>query len=324
MSETIIELDKLRKEYGSLVAVNDIDLNIEKGSVVGLVGPNGAGKTTLLRMLATLLEPTSGNGKIAGLNITRNYLDVRKIVGYIPDFFGLYNDLTLRECLNFFAQSYNVPSENIVVKIEEVLRKVDLRDKADSYITELSRGMVQRIGLACMLVWEPEVYLLDEPASGLDPQARIILRNILKEQSNLGKTVIISSHILTELSGFCSHVVFMDHGKIIESGTVDDITRKQGKKYQAMIKVIESPEAAAEIIVQIPETEIKSIADTTIIFYYDGTDKILAQINKNLIEAGFEVCAVAAKKVELEELFMEISSASEIMVTEEKEVQYAG
>jgi ABC-2 type transport system ATP-binding protein len=307
VEKNAIELSKLRKEYGSLVAVRDAELKIEKGSVVALVGPNGAGKTTLLKMLATLLPPTSGTAVIGGLDIVRDYMKVRGRVGYLPDFFGLYNDLTLRECLNFFAQCYKVAEEKIPAQIENVLEMVDLCDKADSLITELSRGMVQRIGLACLLVWQPDVYLLDEPASGLDPKARIILRNILREQSSAGKTVIISSHILTELSGFCSHVVFMDKGSIIEAGTVDQISRKQGRKFQAMITILENGNEACKLIDSAEIARVSNISGNNILIEYDGNDSTLASINQKLVTSGYGVATIAARKVELEELFMEIS-----------------
>ena len=197
---SVIKADGLRKEYGTLIAVNDVEFAIEPGQVVGLIGPNGAGKTTLLRMLATLLVPTRGTAEILGYDLLKDYMEIRKRIGFLPDFFNLYNDLTLEECLEFFAQSYNVPNNVIEEKINAVLKYVDLEGKRTNFIRNLSRGMVQRMGMATLLVREPEVFLLDEPASGLDPKARVQLREILKKLSDEGKAIFISSHILTELS----------------------------------------------------------------------------------------------------------------------------
>lgn len=189
----VLEADSLRKEFGALVAVDNVSLSLEQGQVLGLIGPNGAGKTTLLRILATLLRPTSGRATILGCDLATRYLSIRKRIGFVPDFFNLYGDLTLRECLAFFAEAYEVPPERIAQRVDEVLRYVDLQDKQDSLVRHLSRGMVQRMGVGIRLIHDPDLYLLDEPASGLDPKARIQLRNVLRRLSDEGKTIITSS-----------------------------------------------------------------------------------------------------------------------------------
>ena len=219
----ILEINNIRKEYGTVVAVNDVSFSMAPGQVLGLIGPNGAGKTTLLRILATVLRPTSGSVKLLGYDLKKQYLKIRKNIGYLPDFFNLYNDLTLRECLDFFARAYKVKVKSIPDRIDEVLSYIELSNKQNDLIRHLSRGMVQRMGVGALLVHNPDLFLLDEPASGLDPKARIHLREILKKLANEGKTIIISSHILTELSGFCTHIALMNDGKIVMHGAVDEI-----------------------------------------------------------------------------------------------------
>ena len=223
---SIVQLQGLRKEYSSLAAVDDVSFSVEPGQVVGLIGPNGAGKTTLLRMLATLLPPTDGTATVCGADLRKQPLAVRRSIGYLPDFFNLYPDLTLRECLDFFARAYGVAAEAVAERVEATLTFVNLESKKDSLIRHLSRGMVQRMGLATLLVREPEVFLLDEPASGLDPMARIQLRDILRRLSQQGKTILISSHILTELSGFCTHIAIMNRGQLVMYGSVEEIERQ--------------------------------------------------------------------------------------------------
>ncbi|MHC5082536.1 MAG: ABC transporter ATP-binding protein, partial [Planctomycetota bacterium] len=217
---SILKTLNLRKEYSSLVAVNDVCLDVDQGQVVGLIGPNGAGKTTLLRMLATVLPPTDGTAAISDYDLRKHPLKIRKKIGYLPDFFNLYDDLTLTECLEYFAQAYGVAPDQIPARVSQSLEYVDLTSKKDGLVKHLSRGMVQRMGLAVLLVHDPDIFLLDEPASGLDPIARIQLRDILRRLSNEGKTIIISSHILTELSGFCTHLAVMNQGSLVLQGEI--------------------------------------------------------------------------------------------------------
>jgi len=305
----IIDAMKLRKEYGTLVAVRDVDFRVEAGQVVGLIGPNGAGKTTLLRMLATLLQPTRGEVKVFGLDIGKDYLEIRKRIGYLPDFFNLYSDLTLRECLRFFADSYGVRREIQEEKIQEVLGFVDLEEKKDGLIHHLSRGMVQRMGLATLLVRDPELYLLDEPASGLDPKARIQLREILKKLSGAGKTVIISSHILTELSEFCTHISIMNKGQIVCQGSVEEIRQTVAGGRMVQISVLDRRDEAAEMLGRsnLPLV-MTDTCDSTISIRVSGGLEDIAAANKLLVENGIAVYSVREVKMDIEDLFMKISS----------------
>jgi len=303
-----IEVTGLRKEYGTLVAVKDVDFQTEQGQVVGLIGPNGAGKTTLLRMLATLLRPTRGSVRILSFDVEKDYLQIRKHIGYLPDFFNLYNDLTLEECLHFFARSYGVDPNAIEQKIDTVLSDVNLEEKRYDLNRNLSRGMVQRMGLATLLVRDPDIFLLDEPASGLDPKARIELRQILIDLSQQGKTVIISSHILTELSGFCSHIAIMHNGKIVRQGSVDEIQADFSDTKTVTISVIDQAAQAAELIrsANLPVT-VTDVSDSSITTTVNGGNDEIAAINSLLVQNNIHVFSLTEQKMDLEDLFMKIS-----------------
>ncbi|OQA02024.1 MAG: putative ABC transporter ATP-binding protein YbhF [Planctomycetes bacterium ADurb.Bin401] len=304
---SIIETVKLRKEFGTLVAVNDITFDLRQGQVLGLIGPNGAGKTTLIRMLCTLLPPTSGTVKISGLDIKRDYLKARKTIGYMPDFFNLYSDLTITECLEFFAESYGIEKHRIPQKINESLEFVALEHKRHEFIKHLSRGMVQRMGVASLLVRDPDVYLLDEPASGLDPQSRIQLRDILRRLSSLGKTIVISSHILTELSGFCTHIAIMNNGKLVTCGSVDEIQNKIYTSKKIRITVIDEIEKAKSLVQGFNIAAIEKIQDNTLLVNLSGSAEDLARLNMHLVSAGLKVIEFSEQKVGLEDLYMKIS-----------------
>jgi ABC-2 type transport system ATP-binding protein len=222
----IVEAHGLVKRYPGTLAVGGVDLEIPEGEIFGLVGPNGAGKTTMLRMLATLLMPTSGDALIAGESVTRNPQAVRRVLGYMPDSFGVYDDMKVWEYLDFFGRCYGLGPARRKRMINDLLELVDLAPKRDAYVLSLSRGMQQRLCLAHALVHDPKVLLLDEPASGLDPRARVELRELLRELRTLGKTIVISSHILPELEELCTSVAIVDHGRVLASGTIAEIGTK--------------------------------------------------------------------------------------------------
>jgi len=305
----ILEVDNLRKEFGTLVAVNNISLSVEKGQVWGLIGPNGAGKTTLLRMLATLLRPTSGSVRLLGFDLAKEYLKIRRHIGYLPDFFNLYNDLTLRECLEFFAKAYKVEKKLIPQRVDEVLDYIELQSKRDDFIRHLSRGMVQRMGVGVLLVHDPDVFLLDEPASGLDPKARIQLRAVLKKLSGEGKTIIISSHILTELSGFCSHIALMNEGNVVLHGAVDEIQRKVFDTRKLRVSVLDDCEEAVRLIEGFTKTKIETARDNEIIVEISADESELAALNSHLVAKGIKVYSFGEEKTDLEDLFMKISDS---------------
>ncbi len=305
----VLEAKSIRKEFGTVVAVNDASFTLGQGQVLGLIGPNGAGKTTLLRILATVLRPTSGSVQIWGYDLAKQYLDIRKHVGYLPDFFNLYNDLTLRECLEFFAKAYKVENALIPQRVAEILKYVELESKRDDFIRHLSRGMVQRMGVAALLVHDPDVFLLDEPASGLDPKARIQLRKVLTKLSSEGKTIMISSHILTELSGFCSHIALMNEGNIVLQGAVDEIQQKVFGSRKIRVSVLENCEQAVGIIKEFPNTKIETVKDNEITLEMTAGEPELASLNSQLVSKGIKVFSFCEEKTDLEDLFMKISAS---------------
>ena len=304
-----LEVNSIRKEFGTLVAVNDVSLSVEKGQVWGLIGPNGAGKTTLLRILATVLRPTSGSVRLLGFDLAKEYLKIRRHIGFLPDFFNLYNDLTLRECLEFFAKAYKVEDKLISQRVDEVLDYIELQSKRDDFIRHLSRGMVQRMGVGVLLVHGPDVFLLDEPASGLDPKARIQLRAVLTKLSREGKTIIISSHILTELSGFCSHIALMNEGDIVLQGAVDEIQQKVFDSRKIRVSVLENCDQAVRLIKEFPDTKIGTVQDNEITVEISAGESELAALNSHLVSKGIKVFSFGEEKTDLEDLFMKISDS---------------
>lgn len=223
MKEVVVSTDKLRKEFKKLVAVDDVNLQLESGDVFGLVGPNGSGKTTLIRMLATVLKPTSGTALIFGQDISRKPQKIRSLIGYLPYSYTPYYDLAVREYMDFFAGAYKIPKSERQGIINDILELTDLASNASRYIKDLPDGMTQRLGIARVLIHDPELLLLDEPLCGLDPKARIEVMEIIKELGNMGKTVIISSGIISDISSMCNKVGVMKNGKLVISGDADDI-----------------------------------------------------------------------------------------------------
>jgi ABC-2 type transport system ATP-binding protein len=305
---SVLQTELLRKDYGSLVAVRDVSIKVDAGQVVGLIGPNGAGKTTLLRILATLLPPTSGRASVMGCDVQRDCLSIRKRIGYLPDFFNLYKDLTLRECLMFFARAYGSDVVTARNRSDTALAYVELSDKRDSLIRHLSRGMVQRLGVASLIVHEPDLFLLDEPASGLDPNARIGLRRVITRLSEEGRTVIISSHILTELSGFCSHIAIMNKGGMAVFGDVEGVQRRVSGECRVRISVLRDAEKAARIVAQTEGYAVSSSTGNDLIVSTPEGPSSLSQLNRQLVEAGLDVVTFVAEKMNLEDLFVQISS----------------
>jgi ABC-2 type transport system ATP-binding protein len=246
MTETIVETRNLTKRYGNFTALSDLNLSIERGSIHGFIGPNGAGKTTSMRIIATLLEPSGGQAWVAGYPVTRRPYEVRRRIGYMPDFFGVYDNMKVWEYLDFFAAAYNVPTSKRAGMIDDLLALVDLNVKKESFVDDLSRGMKQRLCLARTLVHEPELLILDEPASGLDPRARIELRELLKELRNLGKTILISSHILSELTEMCTHVAIIERGHLLVNGSVGEILQAMQPAREVYVRVLQrAPQALA-------------------------------------------------------------------------------
>jgi len=308
----IVRTDGLVKRYDNTLAVAGIDLSVEQGEIFGLVGPNGAGKTTTLRILATLLLPSAGTAEIAGMSVTRNPDDVRRVLGFMPDSFGVYDDMKVWEYLDFFARCYGMAAADRRRMIGDLLELVDLGSKRDDYVQTLSRGMQQRLCLAHALVHDPQVLLLDEPASGLDPRARVELRELLRELRTLGKTILISSHILPELEELCTSVAIVDRGQVLAQGRVSDIERRL--RFGAVLRVRmlldgEALEAARDRFGQDPDVaSAVLLEDGTIELGFRGDDAASARLLAESVAAGMPIVSFARAASDLEELFLQVTS----------------
>ena len=284
--ETAIRIDHLTKRYGDLYAVHDVSLAIPRGSVYGLIGPNGAGKTTTFSVLATLLRPTSGSVTVAGFDPARQARDVRRHLGYMPDTMGVYDGLRVDEYLEFFAASYKVPRHRWRATLDTLLELVDLGTKRDAMVNSLSRGMKQRLSLARALVHDPDVLVLDEPASGLDPRARVELRNLLVELRSMGKTIVVSSHILAELTEMCTEVGILEKGRLLASGTPAEIRDRSGSGRQVRVRLADG------------EERIEVVAD----------EAAQLALLRTLVADGEDVLEFAEVGHGLEDLFMSITT----------------
>ncbi|MEZ6129449.1 MAG: ABC transporter ATP-binding protein [Planctomycetaceae bacterium] len=304
----MIETRNLTKRYGNLVAVNDINLKLEDGDVFGFIGPNGSGKTTTMRMIATLLNPDHGEAYVCGKSIYTNQEEIRRLVGFMPDFFGVYDDMTVIEYLEFFCAAYRIPGSARRKVCEEKLELVDMAFKRDAMVNELSRGQTQRIGLARTLLHEPQVLLLDEPASGLDPRARIEIRNLLKRLGEMKKTVIVSSHILPELADVCTRVGMIEKGNLIVDGNVAEVMKKARQRIMLNIRVKDRTDDAARLLEQADCVEsvhvtAKQLLEVTL----NAEVEDYSEIPTLLIEAGFALTLFREEEVNLETAFMELT-----------------
>jgi ABC-2 type transport system ATP-binding protein len=307
----VVVTRSLVKRYPGTLAIAGIDLNVGEGEIFGLVGPNGAGKTTTLRILATLLTATSGHAEVAGIDVRRNPDDARRVLGFMPDVFGVYDDMKVWEYLDFFARCYEIPAGKRRRMIGDLLDLVDLADKRDAYVQGLSRGMQQRLCLAHTLVHDPQVLLLDEPASGLDPRARVELRELLRELRSLGKTIVISSHILPELEELCTAVAIVDHGQVLAHGRVADIERRL--RFGAVLRVRiltghDLEEARAHFAADPRVASATILDDGQIELGFRGDDEASAQLLAAAIAAGIRVISFARAASDLEELFLQVTS----------------
>ncbi|MEA2519312.1 MAG: type transport system ATP-binding protein [Chloroflexota bacterium] len=302
----------LVKRYPGTLAVAGMDLTVEDGEIFGLVGPNGAGKSTTLRILATLLTATSGHAEVAGIDVLRNPGEARRVLGFMPDVFGVYDDMKVWEYLDFFARCYGIAAARRRRMIGDLLDLVDLGDKRNAYVQGLSRGMQQRLCLAHTLVHDPDVLLLDEPASGLDPRARVELRELLRELRALGKTIVISSHILPELEELCTSVAIVDHGRVLAQGKVSDIERRLrfGAVLRVRILSNEGLDAARDRFAGEPGVASASILDDgQIEIGFRGDDAAAADLLAAAVRAGIAVTSFSRAASDLEELFLQVTAA---------------
>ncbi len=336
----IVETRDLTKRYASVTALDHLSLAIPEGAIYGFIGPNGAGKTTTMRILTALLKPSFGEAWIAGHEVTREPKAIRKLVGWMPDNFGVYDNMKAWEYLDFFAAAYGVPEARRKQQIGELLALVDLDDKRDEYVMGLSRGMKQRLSLARTMAHDPQLLILDEPASGLDPRARIELRELLKELRALGKTIMISSHILTELAEMCTHIGIIEAGRLLVTGEVNQILASLQPHRTIEIHVLADAEGAVELLRAVPgvrdvrlmisppitaavtahsadqngangEADLdllpSFVARVAISVDFVGDDSGLSTMLRQLTAAGVPVVHFAGQVSDLEDIFMQVT-----------------
>ncbi|SER61511.1 ABC transporter ATP-binding protein [Psychrobacillus sp. OK032] len=305
----MIEIKGLTKKYGSFYALNDLNLTLEEGTVFGFVGANGAGKSTTFSILATLLQPTSGDAFVNGKSVKTDAHEVRKQIGYMPDFFGVYDQLKANEYLDFYGASYGISEKEREVLIPQLLELVNLSHKRYDYVDLLSRGMKQRLCLARSLIHDPKVLILDEPASGLDPRARVEMRDILRQLKGMGKTILISSHILPELAEMCDEIGVIDGGKLIAHGSVADIQAQLAGEKQITVKLQGLLENAVHFFEEDPFVSKVELATekNAITFTYRGTEEDQINLLKKALDHSLKIISFTETETDLEDVFMEIT-----------------
>ncbi|HEX2971972.1 MAG TPA: ABC transporter ATP-binding protein [Tepidisphaeraceae bacterium] len=301
----------LTKQYGTLMALDNLSLQLESGDVFGFIGPNGAGKSTTMKILAGLLSPTSGQAMVLGKDVTHNGDFVRRNIGYMPDVFGVYEDLKVSEYLEFFASAYGIARRTRKKIVGDVLELTDLSYKRDAFVDALSRGMQQRLGLARVLVHDPPVLLLDEPASGLDPRARIEMRELLKELRRLGKTILVSSHILSELDEFCNKLGIIERGKLIVSGTREDLMARAQAHPVICVQVVDEPERAMAVLKTDPRVDRVEMAGLELLVTLHDPEMHHHFLIEQLVAGNVQVHSVAPRQLKLEDVFRRLGDHSQ-------------
>jgi len=303
----IIQTINLTKRYGKLVALNNLHLNIEEGECFGYIGPNGAGKTTTIRILATLLQPTWGEARVCDHVVGYESRKIRPLIGYVPDFFGAYEDMVVQEYLEFFASAYNITGKKRTQIVGDVLELTDLSHKRDGLVDGLSRGMKQRLSIARVLLHDPKVLLLDEPASGLDPRARIEIRALLKELHRMGKTILISSHILPELADLCTSLGIIEQGELIYQGSVAEALRRARVGTVVHVITPDDQERARLVLSQLPGVHVAQMQDGMLVLNLDAETSDFSFIARAMLENKLRVQEIKQEEVNLETAFMRLT-----------------
>jgi ABC-2 type transport system ATP-binding protein len=306
----MIETIDLTKKYGDFYALESLDLKLEKGDLFGFIGPNGAGKTTTIRILSTLLSPTWGEAYVCGYSIYKHPREIRRAIGYMPDIFGVYDDMRVIEYLEFFAAAYRIDGPERRRVAERSLELVDLAFKRDELVTSLSRGMTQRLGLARVLLHDPQVLLLDEPASGLDPRARIEMRGLLKRLQGLGKTILVSSHILPELADICNRVGIIEYGRLLACGDVQDLLAQVRGRPVIRLRLAGPTEKAAQLLETSPEAAGVTVRDGEILVTLADGVVDPSPLAGKLIAAGHHLVSMREQEVNLETAFLELTKGA--------------
>jgi ABC-2 type transport system ATP-binding protein len=300
----MIELSNFGKDYGEFTAVGSVNMKIEAGELFGFIGPNGAGKSTSIRFLATLLKSTRGDGTVNGFSVNKQPMDVRRSIGYMPDDFGVYDGMKVWEFLDFFAVAYKIGRTQRKKVIGDVLELLDLTHKRDDFVNGLSRGMKQRLCLAKTLVHDPPVLILDEPTSGLDPRDRIEVKALLKELRKMGKTILISSHILSELADCCTSIGIIERGQLLMHGTIDSVYRQIRRNRIVEIRFVENQDAGVSIVRSDPAMRGIEIDGNRVTAEFETDDQGLSNLMKKLVDGGVKMRSFSDKDPTLEDVFM--------------------
>ena len=312
----MLKIDSLTKNYGSFPALKGLSLEIPDGALHGFVGPNGAGKTTTMRILATLMKPTSGTAYVDGTDVVNDGQKARKLVGYMPDFFGVYDSLKCWEYLDFYARCYRIGTAERKQMTRQLLELVQLEEKENEYVDALSRGMKQRLCLARSLIHDPKLLILDEPASGMDPRARAEMKGILRTLREMGKTVLISSHILPELAEMCDSLTILDHGQLVFSGSVEELSDKMNGNAPLDIRLTEgcgeeNVEAAVRCLKEMPAvTEILQEEPYLLRIRLANNADVCPDVLRQLVMKGVPVCDFHRAPMNLEKVFMEVTQGA--------------
>lgn len=303
----MLSIKNLNKKYGRFQAVDNLDLEVNEGEIFGFVGPNGAGKTTTMKIMCGLLRATSGEITLDGVDVIRQNKRIKDKIGYMPDFFGVYDDLKVNEYLEFYASIYNIRGQGRKKITDDLLELVDLSNKREAYVDSLSRGMKQRLCLARSLVHNPRLLVLDEPASGMDPRARVEMKEILKNLKGMGKTIIISSHILSELAELCTGIGIIDKGRMVISGGVDEIMQQVYSKKIIKVKVKDKLDDALMILKEYPFIDKVVSGEDTIKASFDGGEDEMSRVLSSLVGKGIPVISFAQMDGNLEDVFMKVT-----------------
>jgi ABC-2 type transport system ATP-binding protein len=306
----VIETRGLTKRFSDFTALSELNLRIEERDLFGFIGPNGAGKTTTIRILSTLLAPTAGQAFIDGIDVTKDPYAIKKILGYMPDSFGVYDGMRLREYLDFFGAAYKIPMKKRRQIIDDVLTLTDLTSKADDFVSAFSRGMKQRCCLAKTLLHDPRVLLLDEPASGLDPRARIEMRELLKTLRGMGKTILISSHILSELGDMCNKIGIIEHGKLLAAGEFREILASMQMEREIRLEVLDGADTAAGILEATPGLSNIDRSGNEFQMQSQLDRERLADLHARLVQAGVRVLFLSQEEGTLEDVFLQVTKGT--------------
>jgi len=307
----MLQISQLYKNYGKFLAVNNLNLHIPQGDLFGFVGPNGAGKTTTIRMVCGLMPPTAGSIAINGVDALAHPKEIKKQIGYVPDFFGVYDNLKVMEYMDFYGSMYSMNSRDVARISEDLLELVNLSDKKEVYVDTLSRGMKQRLCVARALIHNPSLLVLDEPNSGLDPRARVEMKELLLNLKSMGKTIVISSHILSELSEMCNSIGIMNHGNLVAAGKIEDVMQSVFGGNKLSIEISGEMEPAVRLVKEQAGVKVDSVREKEIQLAHTLSEEEIAGMIARMINSGVIVTGFHKQEGNLESLFMQLTGGAE-------------